>query len=335
MSFQIFYKDGHGNAVNEYGRPEPMDYNIDEERYALETVSSHTQYLHNQPQENNFDVGSVADEDAKDDPDVCMKESSSKRAYTLYTDQDKARFFKLVFEKAMGASAAAKQLGIHVRVAQRWAQLYKTDPDSIFIKHKKTGRSRILHEEHKQVILQCVDENLSVALEQVMEQLLQKFQDPKVSKSSVNNFVRTECNLLLKKAQFQSVDRNSEAKIQERFDWIHRWECTDMDFRTNCVFLDESAFHINLKRSMAWSKKGLPAVVTVPKTRTQTTTILGAISASGLIKCSLRLPQPSAKKRKREGYVELTSTGAAAGHYFSFLKAMMDEMDQYPHMKWY
>ena len=83
-----------------------------------------------------------------------------------------------------------------------------------------------------------------------------------------------------------------------------------MGFRTNCVFLDELAFHINLKRSMAWSKKALPAVVTVPKTRAQTTTILGAISASGLIKCSLR-----------EGYVVLMSTRTVTGHCFSFLKA--------------
>ncbi|CEG81748.1 hypothetical protein RMATCC62417_15909 [Rhizopus microsporus] len=108
-----------------------------------------------------------------------------------------------------------------------------------------------------------------------------------------------------------------------------------MDFRTNCVFLDESAFHINLKCSMVWSKKGLPVVVTVPKTRAQTTTILGAISALGLIKCSLKLPQPPARKRKREGYVELTNTGTVTGHYFSFLKATMDEMDQCPHMKGY
>ena len=235
MSFQIFYEDGHGNAVDEYGRPEPMDYIIDEKRYALETVSSHTQYLHNQPQENNFDVDSMADEGAKDDPDVCMKEASSKRAYTFYTDQDKVRFFKLVFEKVMSASAAAKQLGIHVRTAQRWAQMYKTDPDSIFIKHKKTGRSRILHEEHKQVILEYIDENPSVVLEQVMERLLQKFRDLKASKSTVYNFVRTECNLSLKKAQFQPVDRNSEEKIQERFDWVHKWDCTDMDFACRCT----------------------------------------------------------------------------------------------------
>ncbi|KAL4206916.1 hypothetical protein AB4K20DRAFT_1918441 [Rhizopus microsporus] len=219
MSFQIFYEDGHGNAVDEYGRPEPMDYIIDEKRYALETVSSHTQYLHNQPQENNFDVDSMADEGAKDDPDVCMKEASSKRAYTFYTDQDKVRFFKLVFEKVMSASAAAKQLGIHVRTAQRWAQMYKTDPDSIFIKHKKTGRPRILHEEHKQVILEYIDENPSAVLEQVMERLLQK----------------TECNLSLKKAQFQPVDRNGEEKIQKCFDWVRKWECTDIDFACRCI----------------------------------------------------------------------------------------------------
>ncbi|KAG1172926.1 hypothetical protein G6F71_006037 [Rhizopus microsporus] len=157
-----------------------MDYIIHEERYALETFSSHTQYLHNQPQENNFDVDSMA----KDEVDVCI----SKRAYTLYTDQDKVRFFKLMFGKVLSASTAAKQL----------------DLDSIFIKHKKTGRPRILHEEHKQVILEYIDENPSAVLEQAMERLLQKFRDLKVSKSTVYNFVR-------------------------------KWECTDMDFACRCT----------------------------------------------------------------------------------------------------
>jgi hypothetical protein len=107
-----------------------------------------------------------------------------------------------------------------------------------------------------------------------------------------------------------------------------------MDFMSNCVFLDESAFHINLKRSMAWSKKDFPAVVTVPKTRAKTTTILGAISAQGLIKCSPRLPQsPSNKKRKRGEDAGRVSKGTVTGHYVSFLKATTDEMDKYPHMK--
>ena len=73
---------------------------------------------------------------------------------------------------------------------------------------------------------------------------------------------------------------------------------------------------------MAWSKKGSPA------------TILDAISAQGLIKCSPRLPQsPPNKKRKRGEDVGRASKGAVTGHYVGFLKATMDEMDQYPHMK--
>ncbi|KAL1927158.1 hypothetical protein VTP01DRAFT_5121 [Rhizomucor pusillus] len=190
-------------------------------------------------------------EDAKD-ADVRMAEATVKRSYTTYTDQDKVRFFKLMFEKVKSASVAAKQLGIH----------------------------------HKKVILDYIDGNPSAVLDQLIERLLSK----------------------------STLYGNSEAKIQERLEWAHKWEKTDMDFRKNCVFLDEFAFHINMKRSMAWSKKGTPAVVTVPKTRARTTTIL-------------------ANKRKRGIHAGLTSTGTVTGHYLSFLKATMDEMDKYPHMK--
>ncbi|KAL1925861.1 hypothetical protein VTP01DRAFT_7285 [Rhizomucor pusillus] len=260
MSIQFIYEDGQGTVVDGQGRPEPLDYVIDEEQYALETVSSYTQYLRNQPRERDRESDDMQTEDAKKDVDVHIREASTKRVYTLYTDQDKVRFFKLLFEKCLSASAAAKQLGIHVRTGQRWAK----------------------HEEHKKVISEYIDVNPSAVLEQVMERLLQRFEGLKVSKSTVSDFLRAQCNLSLKKARFQPVDRNSE-KIQERRDWVRKWEGTYMDFRTNCVFLDESAFHVNMKRSMAWSKKGSPAVVTVPKTRAQTTTILGAISASGLM----------------------------------------------------
>jgi transposase len=70
---------------------------------------------------------------------------------------------------------------------------------SIFIKRQKTGRSCILHEKHEQMVLEYIDENPSVDLEQVMERLLQKFQNLKATKSTVYNFIR-ECNLSLKQA---------------------------------------------------------------------------------------------------------------------------------------
>lgn len=54
------------------------EYIIDEERYALETASSHTQHLYNQPMEDNFELIPIQDRSAKDDSDFCMKELSTK-----------------------------------------------------------------------------------------------------------------------------------------------------------------------------------------------------------------------------------------------------------------
>ena len=90
-----------------------------------------------------------------------------------------------------------------------------------------------------------------------------------------------ECVLSFKKAYFYSTERSLFEKVQERYEQVVRWSNTTLGFESNCVFLDESAFRINLKRTMAWSKKGERAIVETPKARAQTTTILGTISPFG------------------------------------------------------
>ncbi|KAG0178157.1 hypothetical protein DFQ28_004962 [Apophysomyces sp. BC1034] len=134
----------------------------------------HQIHTRNIPHESDHGSDAMQIEVAKKNVDVRMSEASVKRAYSPYTDQDNVRFFKLLFEKCLNASAAAK----------------------------KAGYPRL-----------------------------------------------TRCNVLLKKAQFQSVNMNSEETIQERLDWARKWERMDMDIRTNFVFLDESTFLINMKHS--------------------------------------------------------------------------------------
>jgi transposase len=102
-----------------------------------------------------------------------------------------------------------------------------------------------------------------------------------------------------------------------------------MNLLTNCVFLDESAFDINMKCTRAWSRKGTHAIVTWPTTRTNTTSILGAISAAGLITVGVKKPRP-AKRRKTEGYIR---SETVTGQYISFLKMTLGEMDKHSHMK--
>jgi transposase len=330
MNVQFLYEDGQGHVVDENG-VEPMDLVADEELFAIETISCRTRFLMNKPLERPSNPVIHPVTNVRNNEDVDM-ELCNKPRYTLYSDEDKTRFFHLFFSKCLDASAAARQLGIHIRAAQRWVKRYYEDPESIFEKKKKPGRRRILGEEHKQFLLNYIDENPSAVVAEVAGILTQNFVDLNVSRSTIYNFMTTECNLSIKQAQFQPIERNSEEKIQQRYDWVQKWQQTDMDFTINCVFLDESAFHINLKRGMAWSKKGTPAIVTVPTTKANATSILGAISATGLINVSLRVPK-RIKKRKLGRETDGYSKGTVTGHYLSFLKVTLDEMDKYPEMK--
>lgn len=136
----------------------------------------------------------------------------------------KTRLDFFFFSKCLNASAAARQLGIPVRAAQRWDKRYYEDPKSIFEKKKKSGRRHVLGEEHKQFLLKYIYENPSTVVTEMAESLAQNFVKLNVSRSTVYNFKTTECNMSIKQAQFQPVERNSEENIQQRYDWIQKWQ---------------------------------------------------------------------------------------------------------------
>ncbi|CEI92055.1 hypothetical protein RMCBS344292_06329 [Rhizopus microsporus] len=203
MSTIFLFEDGHGNVVDENGGPEPMDHVVDQNEFVVETIATHTDYLKSAASSDSS-ACPMRIEKPKDE-DIRMKEASIKRDYVRYTAQDKARFFDLKIEKCMSASAAAKQLGIHIRTAQKWVKQYNACSDSIFNNCKQVGRKCILTEEHKTAVVESIDANPSATVVEVTKHLLKRFSDLKVSRSTAYNFMRRECSLSLKKADFHST----------------------------------------------------------------------------------------------------------------------------------
>ncbi|KAL1929529.1 hypothetical protein VTP01DRAFT_1667 [Rhizomucor pusillus] len=76
--------DVSGHVVDERGCPEPMDYVVDEEVYALQTVSSLAQYLRSISCERNYEPVATHIDKPKD-IDIRMRETTPRRAYTTYT----------------------------------------------------------------------------------------------------------------------------------------------------------------------------------------------------------------------------------------------------------
>jgi hypothetical protein len=63
-----------------------------------------------------------------------------------------------------------------------------------------------------------------------------------------------------------------------------------MSHLSNCVFVDVSAFNINIRSSITSSAKGTPAIVTTPSARAVSHTILGAIPAMNAVNIEIGLP---------------------------------------------
>jgi hypothetical protein len=72
-------------------------------------------------------------------------------------------------------------------------------------------------------------------------------------------------------------------------------------YLSNCVFIDEAAFHVNMKRTVAWSKVGTRTEVVLSKTREKSTTILGAICAIiGVINVKIKRLRALLQNKKRK-----------------------------------
>ncbi|KAG1218173.1 hypothetical protein G6F35_008537 [Rhizopus arrhizus] len=179
-----------------------------------------------------------------------------------------------------------------------------------------------------------------------MGSLTQKFSDLSVKKSTVHNFLRTECNFSFKKLTTQPAARNSPTKIQDRKDWVIKQSATGMNYLENCVFIDESGFNINMRSPSGWSLKGKPAATDTPTDRAVFHTVLGAITTKFVVSMELRNPQEETSKRikidfsnrKRKALAQNkkpTSKGTVTGHYLKFLEKTMDEMDCFPELKGY
>jgi hypothetical protein len=154
-------------------------------------------------------------------------------------------------------------------------------------RHNKVNRKvSQLQEEHKQHLLELFDKNLQATKQDAVDSLTQAFERFNLKKTVVDNFILYD----YKKNYTHPTERNSPETLEERYDWVISILKTDMDFLSNCVFVDEAAFNINMRSPFGRSISGTPAIEETPSTRAVSHTILGAISAVGVVSVDLREP---------------------------------------------
>jgi hypothetical protein len=128
--------------------------------------------------------------------------------------------------------------------------------------------------------------------------------------------------------------RNSDRVLKLRRERIEEWEANpELDYRKNCVFIDEAGFNLHTQRNYGRSRKGTPAKGIVPTAKGITITILGAISQAGVIDISLKKPQAASisKKRKANDTTAMVvngRVGTRTEHFLTYISNVMDVLDR-------
>lgn len=333
----FFYEDGRGGIVDDSGN-EAAGFVVDPS-FRLANLTNLHKYIKNK--KVIVEHEEPKDADMKEAPTA--KERST--AYNVYTDEDRIRYFFFLHEKLMKHSEAAKLANVNPETARKWKRQYDNDPGKN-IPLKKTNRTSKrapsqLNGSHKMHLVNFFDENPTAVIQDAVEDLIKSFEGLEIKKSRVAEFMKDECNLSLKVVTRRPKARNSQKNLEARANWVNEWQQKGLHFMQNCVFLDEAGFDVNMRRTRGWAQRGKPAIEETPSARGVSHTIIGAISAYGVVNVSLREPGNvkkrrvvGAKKRKApEGAVSAIPKGTTTGHFMQFISDTLDIMDEFPNMK--
>ncbi|EIE92067.1 hypothetical protein RO3G_16778 [Rhizopus delemar RA 99-880] len=156
-------------------------------------------------------------------------------------------------------------------------------------------------------LINFFNENPSAVIQDAVENLTKSFEGLEIKKSRVAEFMKEECNLSLKVVTRRPKARNNQKNLEARANWVKEWQQKGLHFMNNCVFLDEAGFDVNMRRSRGWAQRGKPAIEETTSARGVSHTVIGAISAYGVVNVSLREPG-NVKKRRVVGAKKSKST---------------------------
>ncbi|KAI8875226.1 hypothetical protein K501DRAFT_203071 [Backusella circina FSU 941] len=109
----------------------------------------------------------------------------------------------------MSLRGAAEELKIPKSTAYDWKKKFEGGGD-IFSRKEGSGRPKgrpaILNEEHQKYLVEMIDENPSLVLDQMMDNLTSQFEGLQISKTALYDFIKNKCRISVKRAYFHSVD---------------------------------------------------------------------------------------------------------------------------------
>ncbi|KAI7905316.1 uncharacterized protein BX663DRAFT_502434 [Cokeromyces recurvatus] len=208
MTTRFYYEDGQGRMIDEQGN-DAIDWVEKVTPFYLETLTRIREYCEKQEDEQLSSQEDLKNLDI-DMEDVVATIKKQTKSYQRHPNEQKLLFVnsrRNIFEKQTNLVNRPK------------SQLDDRQKLHLLDFYHNWSQARIVD---------------------AMDSLTQKHSNLSVKKSTVHNFLKTECSLSFKKLTTQTVAnaRNNPTKIQDRKDWVIKCSATDMNYLENntCVF---------------------------------------------------------------------------------------------------
>ncbi|KAG0182981.1 hypothetical protein DFQ28_006634 [Apophysomyces sp. BC1034] len=149
----FIHEDGLGNMIDEDGKDVVM-MESDSHLFPVEMITDYDQYMGLKPPE---------------------------RIIIMKTESDEEKLNEPITPNRMSTRAAALQLQIKPRTAQYWVQQDQKEPTDQIVKNvgggRPTGRPPKLVEEHRQFLIDLIDEKPSLVLDEIITSLTEQLAD--------------------------------------------------------------------------------------------------------------------------------------------------------------
>ncbi|KAG2209645.1 hypothetical protein INT45_010926 [Circinella minor] len=182
------------------------------------------------------------------------------------------------------------------------------------IKHKRVMPSKIT-ENGGRFLLQSVTDNNTITLDQLQRGYFQKF-GIRLAASTIYRYLVYKCRMTIKRAYPYPERRTDDDTKNFRVQFVKNYiETKILDYKHNCVFVDEASVMANMRRNYAWSAAGEVAHVKVPQMYTCSRSMLAVITYTGIVEVCLKI-----NKVGQGG-------GTKSRDFYAFLNLVMDKLD--------
>ena len=140
----------------------------------------------------------------------------------------------------------------------------------------------VLTDLQKEQIIKWVDENAAIKLSKLKEKVFEEY-NLNVSISTIDRALRN-FHYTLKDSTIIPDSRNSERTIELRHQYSLRFDDIEVEYSSeNIIFWDEVGFQLSTRSKKARSRRGTPARISTPLSRSRNISVMAAMNKNELL----------------------------------------------------